>query len=253
MGAQSTSSITASAIAEPKTPPGAGVERLETELKYALPATRAASVIQLLERLCDPDPSFPMGIVSSIYFDTRDWTYLQEKRNSDYLKTKVRLRWYRMPAGRAKPADTSFAEAKFRVGSKRSKVRVMTEHKGSDLELMALEDPRLLQIPPMLSAGGAPIRQDLFPSYVVSYTRRRYVDRATGSRIAIDHAIGAPRVNRNMVPQPFPCVLPQAVLEVKGTDGRIPPSLHTVLRVGCRKEAFSKYYECYRHLTRTLF
>lgn len=231
----------------------AGFEKLETELKYVLPAARATIAVQLLERLCDPDPSFAVGIVSSIYYDTRDWAYLDEKRNSDYLKTKVRLRWYRMPNNTTMSADPSFAEAKFRIGSKRSKIRLATHLTGGDLESLDLEDPQLLRIPSTLTAAGAPLRQDLFPSYVVSYTRRRYVDRATGSRIAIDFAITSPRVNKRLIAKPFPCALPQAVLEIKGTAGRIPPSVQTVLRLGLRKEAFSKYFECYRHLTHTFF
>jgi hypothetical protein len=37
-------------------------------------------------------------------------------------------------------------------------------------------------------------------------------------------------------------------LEIKGTDGEFPPGLRSVFQLGFRREAFSKYYECYRQL-----
>ena len=65
---------------------------LETETKYVLPAQHSALALRIIQRTCDPDPKFAFGIVSSIYFDSPNWDYLREKRDSDYLKTKVRLR-----------------------------------------------------------------------------------------------------------------------------------------------------------------
>ena len=57
----------------------------------------------------------------TVYYDTPRLALLGEKIGSDFLKTKVRVRWY---AGRdGRPGDALFAEAKFRVGSQRRKVR----------------------------------------------------------------------------------------------------------------------------------
>lgn len=230
-----------------------GDGRLESELKFALPVTRVPIAIRLLEGLCDPDPDFPIGIVSSIYYDSRDWAYLGEKRNSDFLKTKVRLRWYEMVVSSSPQEDKSFAEVKMRTGSKRTKIRMPTSYLGADLAAMELHDRELLQIPAALIARGAPISRAIFPAFTVRYTRRRYIERSTHTRIAIDYAITAPKVNKYMISNAFPCALGFAVLEVKGTDGNFPIGLRSAFKLGFRREAFSKYYECYAHLTRTVF
>jgi hypothetical protein len=227
----------------------------ETELKYALPAYRSTLAIRLLERICDPDPAFPLGIVSSIYFDSRDWAYLGEKRNSDYHKTKVRLRWYEQvgPGTGVPYPDQSFAEVKTRTGSTRVKLRLPMEYRGTELAKMELHDRELLRVPAALRAAGAPLKHALFPSFVVRYCRRRYIDRSTRSRIAIDYAISSPKVNKNLLARVFPCNLEFSVLEVKGANWETPVGLQSLFKLGFRREAFSKYYECYRHLTRTVF
>lgn len=221
---------------------------LETELKFVIPAYRTSLAVRLLDRICDPDPAFPEGIVSSIYYDSRDWAYLGDKRDSDYLKTKVRLRWYERVPSTAGNKDQSFAEIKSRTGSQRQKLRVEMEYRGSDLAEMDLHDPELLQVPAKLVAAGASIRHALFPSFVVRYTRRRYIERGTRARIAIDYAIGSPRYNKYMLPGASPCTLQSSVLEIKGTNGQYPVGLRSALNLGFRREAFSKYYECYRRL-----
>lgn len=225
---------------------------LETELKYAFPAYRTRLAIRLLERFCDPDPAFPVGVVSSIYYDTRDWALLGEKRNSDYLKMKVRLRWYEQGESDSAPPDKSFAEVKSRTGSRRTKIRIPTEYSRDELASMELHDPGLLKIPSALLAAGAPIRHVLFPSFNIRYSRRRYIDRSSGARIAIDYGITSPKVNKLMLARTFPCVLGLSVLEVKGPAGEYPLGLRSVFKLGLRREAFSKYYLCYRHLTRTV-
>ena len=91
------------------------------ELKFVGERWRAKPLRRLLERLCRPDPAFPTGTVFTIYYDTPSLECLDEKRNSDYLKTKVRLRWYRVEG---RPTDSAFLEVKSRVGSRRDKLRL---------------------------------------------------------------------------------------------------------------------------------
>lgn len=230
--------------------PGDG---LETELKYVLPAVRTPTVISLLERYCRPDPDFPHGVVSSIYYDTRDWDLAGEKFNSDYLKTKVRVRWYEETDLAGKNGDQSFLEMKCRIGCTRNKKRVATQYSGRDLAAMDLADRRLLQIPVALLSTGTQIRKPVFPAFIVRYERRRYIDRSTQTRVAIDYSITAPKVNRQMIRVHTPCAVRWSVLEVKGTGHDLPRGLRDVLKLGLRREAFSKYLECYRRLTRTPF
>ena len=226
---------------------------LETEIKYVAPVHRTPLALRLLEQMYDPDPKFPFGIVSSIYYDAQNWDYLREKRNSDYLKTKVRLRWYENASATKEGADLSHAEIKYRIGSKRMKIRMPTEYTGRYLAGITLDNAELLKIPTALAAGGARIRQPIFPAFTIRYCRRRFVDRFTSARICLDYDISSPKSNPLMLGTTFPCVLRKTVLEIKGTGGEFPLGLKTLLKLGFRKESFSKYYECYGQLTRTFF
>lgn len=69
-------------------------EQFSHELKYVFPNRRAVSILNWLKARCRSDSDYPAAVVSSIYYDTVDWRSLAEKNNSDYLKTKIRLRWY---------------------------------------------------------------------------------------------------------------------------------------------------------------
>lgn len=226
---------------------------METELKYIIPAHHTSAAIRVLNQLCSPDPLYPTGEVSSIYFDTRDWIYLGEKRNSDYLKTKVRLRWYNPSNGTDGNSRGSFAEVKSKTGTHRQKLRIPTRFSATDLSAMELHDRALLSIPSQLVAVGAGILPVLFPTLLVRYTRRRFIERSTGTRIALDHGIECPKVNKYMLADPFQRRLPWSVLEIKGIHGTFPVMLQSILKLGFRRDAFSKYYESYRQLARMVY
>ncbi len=70
----------------------------ERELKFTLPQGRAPLVRSWLDRICRRDPEFPAAVVWTIYYDTPGLISLSEKINSDYLKRKIRVRWYSDPA-----------------------------------------------------------------------------------------------------------------------------------------------------------
>ena len=64
------------------------------ELKFTVPPQSTAAIEAWLNASCCPDDAHPTNTVSSIYYDTPDWRHLREKANGDYLKSKLRLRWY---------------------------------------------------------------------------------------------------------------------------------------------------------------
>ena len=66
----------------------------EHEVKYVTSCIRANEALFWLNKTCKPDPLYPRSIVNSIYFDTLDFKALNEKINSDFIKTKFRIRWY---------------------------------------------------------------------------------------------------------------------------------------------------------------
>jgi len=224
-------------------------DTVEHELKYIISNTRAVDIAGWLDRYCEPDPEFPRGMISSIYYDTLNWKYLDQKFNSFYLKTKVRLRWY-SDLEYSYHYDAAFVEVKYKIGSRRDKARVSSPYSGGELVRMPLEDGRLLGIPALLNNKGIIIKDKLLPAFQITYKRFRYIDPYSGSRICFDFDIYSPRTNRIMTPYTGSAMLQTAVFEVKGGESELPVSLYPLTDMGLRKAAFSKYSACYQKLTR---
>ena len=224
----------------------------EHETKYVLPNRRAKVVSSWLTTRCKPDPKYPIGTISSIYFDTRDWKLLGEKLNSDHLKTKVRLRWYSdYPSGWVQP--TTFLEMKSKIGTARKKVRIKTDIDAADILKTSLDSLEMLQIPKSLCSHGIVVTPSLHPVFQLNYMRRRFIDPLTGARLAIDSNIHVSRVNKRMIQKNRSTTLPEAVFELKHVSGALPEWLHQLTAFGCQKSSFSKYSSCYQHLTGILF
>ena len=215
------------------------------ETKYVFNNFTTAKVISWLSSRCGQDPGFPCGIVSSTYFDTRNWKYLNEKVNSDYLKTKVRLRRYYCLDGN-KQGDKSFLEIKFRTGSKRKKIRIERDYDW--LLNTPLESLDFMSVSDALIKEGIFLRDMIFPVFQIQYKRRRFIDPVTGMRLSVDYDIHVPRINRMMVKKTNPFTLDHSVFEVKGNDFVLPDNLQQLTAFGCRKQSFSKFYACYNNL-----
>ncbi|MFC2169660.1 VTC domain-containing protein [Acidobacteriota bacterium] len=212
----------------------------------------AHALIQWLRSRCFPDPEFPVGEVSSIYYDTWDWRFLHEKVNSDYLKTKVRVRWY-SDINTKEPENHSYLEAKQKIGGRREKIRVKTEFNGRWLSRVNLESQELKTIPRLLLSEGVVIQEQLYPVFQISFKRRRFIEPITLSRLCIDFDIRAPRINYQMLPFFYPFQLQTAVFELKGKATELPDELHQLTALGCCKRSYSKYYACYRKIMQAEF
>lgn len=219
----------------------------QRETKFVLNNSGAHVALAWLESHSDPDPHFPRGLVSSIYYDSPDWHHLREKINSDYLKTKIRVRWYADIDGE-EPGSASFAEAKHKQGGRRTKVRVKTRHSGRWLAETELSVSSLRTVPWALREKGIFVCPTLCPAFQISYKRRRFVDRMTGVALCLDFDICVPKVNPQMIPRGNPFRLNQAVFEMKGPGVELPLSLRYLARLGCRKGSFSKYEVCHERL-----
>ena len=219
------------------------------EIKFIIHNTRANDIAAWLNRYCEPDPEFPRAMVSSIYYDTMNWTYLNEKLNSYYLKKKVRLRWYSDLEYRHHD-NLTFLEVKYKIGGRREKIRVDTAFTGSELALMPLDSKELIDVIKLFRTKDVVITEQIFPAFQISYKRFRYIDPYTGSRICFDYDISAPRANRIMMPYICSERLQTAVFEIKGPESRLPSSLYPLTDMGLKKSAFSKYSSCYHKLTR---
>ena len=219
------------------------------EIKFAVPALAAGSLRTWIGSVCRPDAVHPPGRVTTVYFDTPSLTFLSEKIDSDYLKTKVRVRWYGPSDSRA---STVFAEVKHRVGNRRDKVRVMLVATAAELARWPLWDSRWATLLAGLRVEAPPLPSQLVPVLTLTYTRHRFDDPAPGARVTIDSDIRATGVNVAMVQGHAPVALDDVVFEYKGGSFDLPEHLSPIVRFGARRTAFSKYLACYQAVTRLM-
>lgn len=215
------------------------------EIKYIIENHSANIISTWLQSRCWKDPDYPAGLVSSIYYDTPTWRFLREKINSDFLKQKIRVRWY-SDIESAIPDGKAFLEAKFKIGSRREKFRIPSDMDGRRLGNILLTSALLLKVLKPLLEKGVPVPGPVFPVFQINYRRLRFIEPVTGARINFDYDIHVPRVNYRMIPQSGLFHLNTAVFEFKGNTSVLPPVLHQLTALGCRKESFSKYMVCYQ-------
>ena len=220
----------------------------ERELKFLVPEPRAAFVGAWLRSVCAADAAYPPARVVTVYFDTAGLDLLDEKVNSDYLKTKVRVRWYEKLDG-SPAGETLFVEAKLRVGSTRQKLRRRAGVQASDVArwaLMAAGWPTLLD---PLRLDGIDLPHDLLPVMRLSYVRERLTDRVSGGRLTFDSRMRVEAVNPQRMRPGLTGPIPGAVAEYKGRAAELPVHLRPLVASGGRKTSFSKYLAGYLQVT----
>ena len=223
---------------------------LEYELKLVVPASRAPFVQNWLASAAWPDAKYPPARVVTVYFDTRGLRFLGEKDGGDYLKTKVRVRWYAGLVGEAIGSPV-FAECKYRHGAARKKARVRLAVTAADIATWPLTDPSWTALLAPLRAEVPQLPPDLVPVIRLRYVRCRFADRR-GARVTLDSDIRVEATNPARVAAPVASTpLPAAVIEYKAATMDLPRYLAPVVRFGARKAAYSKYLACYEHLTQT--
>lgn len=249
-----TESLSATQAQSAAPAPGAGARASaaaeDRELKFSLTAGRVDFARRWLEAMCRPDPEYPTAWVWTIYYDTPLLESLAEKVDSEYLKLKVRLRWYSPVGGR--PAGPAFVEAKMREGTLRTKVRVPAPWPAAALAEWDLQDSRLRPLPLLLREHGVPVGGDWQPVLQLRYRRDRFIDPAGGARVSLDSDIAAVRVNHRFLSALDGSPIGSGVLEVKGDVEALPRSLQALVRFGARQRSFSKFLAIYRHVTRTI-
>jgi hypothetical protein len=214
---------------------------LEQKYNFAIPARD--TLVEWLAYALEPDPVHADGAIHSLYFDTPDLAMYRQKRNSEYLKFKVRLRWY----GDEPPDDGSsfpaYIEVKRKIGSVRRKQRTaVTIPRAAVLE-GRFDDPAIAGLASLSLENEYPSHSLLMPLAHICYRRRRYVDALCDLRIALDWAIGCLWFNQEIAPLEAPIWLPAGVLEVKGRTRHLPASLEPVASL-LHKNSFSKYAQC---------
>lgn len=209
------------------------LEHMPHEQKWLYPVHLAPAVQGFLAGVLRADPVHPVGTVTSVYFDTPGLDSLAEKQASDYLKTKIRVRWY-------DGGGTAFWEIKRRIGSRREKLRGDLELPAATAASLDLDDPLWLAVPAELRRLGLPLVPDLRPTVEIRYRRRRFVDPATGARVALDDGIRRGRTAARLVGLGVG-ELPWAVVEVKHPRAELGGPLYALAALGGRRVSFSKY------------
>ncbi len=213
------------------------------EQKFIFPMGQTDVVRDWMEYRFARDSKHYLGVIHSIYYDTPSLHLFEEKRNSDYQKSKVRLRWYGIEKDNGSKPVNCYLEVKRKFGAVRRKRR-----QAVTLPAEALEGD-IFGNPVIWSLANHTFDQSFFPPGTlvpvaeIRYQRRRYVDLETGSRLSLDTEISCQRANQDLFRFHPPVYLDNGVLEQKGAS-RFLLAAQSPIAAYLQKCAFSKYAEC---------
>jgi len=222
------------------------------EQKYVFVEVMKEVIVEWLQHACVRDNTYSTRTVSSIYYDTPALALYDGKRNGDFLKSKVRLRWYADEHAEENGREIAcFLEVKRKYGSLCKKERLELPLPAEVLANDPFQDEEILDLPNRVRELGYLAPGVLVPTLLIRYHRRRFLDPRSGSRIVVDTDICASRVNDAYLPAFAPIYPDVGVLEVKGNhrgafDSLAPIRMHIV------KTAFSKYAFCLEQLMQPL-
>jgi len=215
---------------------------ISCERKMTASLEWADFALSWLRHVCMQDAEHPVGCVNNVYFDTRSLTAFREKDHGDFLKTKVRLRWYRESY---RVTGTAFLEMKKRIGLGRSKIRKTLKINPNWIDNVALESGELEGwLEQVGDELGYLFTRQLVPVTTTVYDRHRFRCPATGARVCLDTNIHSDRVNSRHLSWAKPVRIRTVVVEIKGSSAVDIPWLTELYRHGFRVASFSKYYEC---------
>ena len=222
------------------------------EQKYILIAQQGLVIQDWLEHVCVHDPKYYLGTVSSIYYDTPTLYHYFEKRNSDYIKCKIRLRWYdALIHGDLDRNVRCYIECKRKQGTLRQKERKEVFVSAKSLAGDPFSEEEILRAPSEIYEFDYLPPGILVPMLLIRYKRFRYVDPHSGVRIALDEEMCCTHANTAYIPGETPLHFDVSVLEIKGFHSELPNFLYPI-RDYLTREAYSKYARCCEHLMQPL-
>lgn len=214
------------------------------ESKYLFPALRKDAVLDWLNHVCIPDPEHPEDTVFTIYFDTPELLLYREKKAGAFYRSKPRLRWYGKHETRAKSGSVqAFFEIKERIGSQRKKRRIPVEISGSTLGSRPLQSAEVQDVTLKVLELSEHRNLPWIPVLLSSYTRHRFLDLASWSRVSVDVDICCEEINEMFFSGIAPAEINTGVLEVKGKNAEFPSSLFPISEA-FESSSFSKYAGC---------
>ena len=210
------------------------------ERKYPLPDARAPLIAAWMDARLPRDAQYATGVVTSCYYDTAGLDAYQQSADGEFLKQKLRLRWYGEPVD---PYAGVWLELKSRDGMRSHKRRFRHAASGTPNRLGLIIPgrqellSRLAELRDADDAGALHLDPTLEPTVLVRYARIRWQSRDGLVRASLDTEV------RCADPRGAAVWLPIAngsVLELKSA-GELPPQLAQLSRLGLRRTAHSKY------------
>lgn len=215
----------------------------DIEQKYLFHAARKHLLLDWLEFHAVRDPEFYFSPVLSLYYDTPGLRFYREVCDGDYLKTKVRLRWYQKALAGQQHGLDCYLEIKRKSGARRYKSRQHLTLEPRCLTGDIFSQREIMAAPEALPEVRPAARGVLVPILIVEYERYRFIEPRSGARIALDVGIHCSRANPAYLTGAPPVHLSTGVLEVKGALDALPGCLRPMQR-HLRKQSFSKYARC---------
>ena len=218
----------------------------EFEQKYTFPHILSNSIESWLAIICKRDQMYPESRVQSIYLEAADARSYHEKINSDFFKTKFRVRWYETKEGRPYGDDNQvsvFLEKKMKIGAKRMKRRWASSTNFDALKNYSLNSAFHGNWYQEFTEQTK-VSSFLQPFIQISYTRKRFVDPTSGIRLSLDCDIKVERTNSLYLPPPPNLALDVGVFEIKGKSDTPPAMLAYLTSNIVNKDRFSKYERC---------
>lgn len=194
----------------------------------------------LLAGNCLPDTLHPEDWVHTIHFDTADLEAYRQCIDGEFIKKKVRARWYADHPG-ALPEGPVNLEIKRRRGNATGKELCGTG------QLVVSEPDELFNSDIWNNIFGnsafAPLvlASPLIPVMWSCYRRRRYYDQWSGARLSLDECIQGLAFNWHCnagKPVPHTARLNTTVIEVKSPVEQHPPFLQ---HLAGAQRGYSKY------------
>lgn len=219
------------------------MQGLTLERKFIALKGQENFALNWLSHMCLPDPKYPIGKLNTLYYDTFDLKFYREKINGDYLKTKVRLRWYDEIDNT--PPKKVFLEIKMRDGSARKKVRKILPIDSITHKRPAFEDVFFRKLIDEFSKDfHDKIPFDLFPVINIKYERRRFFCPFSGARVCLDTNITTNWINMMILPGYDSSFIPFTVIEIKDAKMVEIPWLKELYNMRFLNRSFSKYGSC---------
>ena len=239
------------------------------ELKYILDYNMYLQIKKSIESILRKDPEGNENgkyEVISVYYDTEDLRFLQEKEEGESERVKLRLRCYKEIGNKEQrnqemnlQDNLVSIEVKRRSGQIVSKKRavLLKNTAKSFLEQSNLSNMFIKETTPQQKSALNEIAYlksilQLEPKIVISYTRQAFISRNNlPLRITFDENIRFRKSNfalEKSITDKHMIMPHHIIMEIKHTDHFPVWLLHIIQRYGCQRQTFSKYSAGMKHV-----